>query len=60
MPSLKSGIRHERLPTFTKLPRNSTVLATQAGATHLHLHVRLAGVAARVEEEVDLAESFGL
>lgn len=35
-------------------------VATQAGATHLHLHVRLAGVEARVEEEVDLAESFGL
>jgi len=35
-------------------------VATQAGATHLHLHVRLAGLAARVEEEVDLAESFGL
>jgi hypothetical protein len=42
MPSLKSGIRYESLPTFTKLPRNFTVLA------------------ARVEEEVDLAESFGL
>ena len=35
-------------------------VATQAGATHLHSHVRLAGLEARVEEEVDLAESFGL
>jgi hypothetical protein len=35
-------------------------VATQAGATHLHLHVRLAGAEDRVEEEVDLAESFGL
>ena len=34
--------------------------ATQAGATHVHVHIRLAGWEARIDEEIDLAESFGL
>ena len=34
--------------------------ASQAGATHVHVHIRLAGWEARIDEEIDLAESFGM
>ena len=61
---IPAGYMGYRQPLL-KYPKNGDLkkakeLMAQAGATHVHVHIRLAGWEARIDEEIDLADSFGL